>query len=247
MNLRYERIAIVVLGAVALLVFQSRLASAKIVDKKCEQGKRNEYCLVLRIENGKVFAKSSGGDFPGKREIGNFDSRGMSLVPSTEAPILYSRTERGWVAVVTAFVPPDFVWWPELRLYIFDPQGKRALKQDLYISLGRPNHPNFRMGKLFNTDSELLQVSTDGEHSYVVGTFVWLLPERGTPVQLMDVTGVVSRVQEEAPKQEPGFWIERETYDGVHSETKGYKAEFWVWNEQAKKLTPANHEATQRQ
>jgi hypothetical protein len=248
MNMNCERIAIVALGAVALLVFQPRLASAKIVDKKCVQGKLNEYCLLLRVKNGKVFAESSGGgDFPGKLEIGNFDSRGTSLVPSTEAPILYSRTDRGWVAVITAFVPPDFALWSELRLYIFDPQGKRAVTKDLYISLGRPNRPDFRMGKLFNTKSELLQVGTYGEHSYAVETFVWLLPEIGAPAQLIDVPGAVTRVQKAESGQDPGLWIDHETYDGVHSETKGFKAEFWVWNEQAKKLTPANHEATQRQ
>ena len=53
------------------------------------------------------------------------------------------------------------------------------------------------MGRLFNTDSEFLQVSTDGEHEYVVRTFVWLLPEKGRlPILLMDVPGLVSRIQE---------------------------------------------------
>ena len=53
---------------------------------------------------------------------------------------------------------------------------------------------------------------------------------------MLDTPGVVDRVQLKEDGEEAGLWISRETYDGVHAETKGKKLEFWIWAEDRKTL-----------
>ena len=219
----------------AFLFVTAAPVTAKQLDRKCDQGD----CLALVVENGNVLGQRTGEFSPGKLEIGKYDPKGARLVSPKEAPIMYSKTQRGWVAVVAAYIPEDVLLWPQLRLYIFDPQGHRTTVEDLYNRIGPTARPNFRMGKLFNTNSEILQVSTDGEHSYVVRTLIWLLPENGTPKLLLDAPGLVDRIQQAAAGKQAGFSIQRETYDGVHAETKGQKREFWVWDEEQKTLRMA--------
>jgi len=203
--------------------------SAQQLDRKCFQSD----CLTLAVEKGIVFGQHTGPQV-GKLKIGEFDARGIGFVPTTEAPIQYSRTERGWVAVVAARVPKDFILWPELRLYLIDPAGHQRSQEDLYTLLH-----DFRVGRILNTRTELAEVSTVGDHSYVVRTLIWLLPEvNSRPKLLLHGEGLLNRIQPvTASGREPGFWIDRETYDGIHAETKGWKPEFWAWDEDHKILT----------
>jgi len=222
----------VLIWAVIVPFITGQLWGAKVVDRQCYQ----RDCLTLVIENGKVLGQRSGGFSPGNLELGKYDVRGASLVSAKEAPVLYSKTRRGWVGLVAAYIPEEALLWPQLRLYIFDPQGHRTTTQDLYIRIGSEAQPNFRIGALFNTNSEFLQVSTDGEHSYVVRTLIWLLPDKGAPRLLLDEPSLVNRVQQSSAGRRGGIWTQRETYDGVHAETKGSKSEFWAWDEDQKAL-----------
>jgi hypothetical protein len=67
---------------------------------------------------------------------------------------------------------------------------------------------------------------------------VWLLPNAGEPKLLLRAVGALRRFQPigAGVTGVPGIWIDRETYDGVHAETRGRKLEFWLWDEHSKKL-----------
>jgi len=199
------------------------------LDHRCLEGD----CVILSVQNGKVFAERTG-EFAGKREIERVDNAGIPFVPSTEAPIRYARTSRGWVAVVSAFLPKEYDFdGPELRLYIFDSQRKLKTVSNQYNFLG-----SFNAGRIFkNSDSEFVQVSSTGAHAYVVRTVVWLLPTLGSPVAVLDVPGLLNHVQQAATSVAAGLWIDLQTYDGMHAETKGQKTEFWRWNSDRQAFT----------
>ena len=54
---------------------------------------------------------------------------------------------------------------------------------------------------------------------------------------LLDISGTVVGVQQAGAGKGAGFWIDRETYDGVNAATKGWKKEFWAWNESKETLS----------
>jgi hypothetical protein len=177
---------------------------------------------VLRVEKGKVFAERTG-EFGGKREVGSYNSRAAPLVPKAEAPIRFSKTHNGWTVVVTAYFPEEFDFdAPELRLYLFDPGGKRATVDDHYNLLG-----TLKAGKILSTGEEFALIDSTGGHAYVVRTSAWLLPTSGPPKHVLDVPGLLARIRND---DVPGLFIDRETYNGVHAETKGRVKEFWAWN-----------------
>ena len=45
-------------------------------------------------------------------------------------------------------------------VYIYDPMKNGTNIEDLNNSIGTPGHENFSMGRIFNTNSDLVQVST---------------------------------------------------------------------------------------
>ena len=188
-------------------------------------------CVVLVVEKGVVFAKRTG-EFSGKRKVAALDVRGIPYVSAAEAPIRYARTRTGWIAVVSAFLPSAFDFdAPELRLYIFNSQGSRVVASDNYNMLS-----SFHVGRLFFDDAELVQISSTGAHAYVVRTVVWLLPRKGPPKILLDVPGLVTHIECSNGSRPSGFWIDEETYDGFHAETKGHRSEFWIWDAQRRVL-----------
>jgi hypothetical protein len=97
---------------------------------------------------------------------------------------------------------------------------------------------NAKMGDLLGTGNEFLLVMIQGEHTYVIRTLVWLLPDNSSsPILLLDVPGLVDNIPKAGPGIQAGIWIQRETYDGVNADTKGRKPEFWAWDEAQKTLT----------
>src|SRR5437870_6859151 len=98
----------------SLILLRAVNGNGQQIDRKCF----GDSCLRLVITNGKVVAERSG-EVPGQLELGKYDPRGKSLVRSSDAPIGYSRTPRGWTAVVTAYIPEKYLLWTELRIYIF--------------------------------------------------------------------------------------------------------------------------------
>jgi hypothetical protein len=195
--------------------------AGKEIDRRCLEGD----CVILTVEHGVVFAESTG-DYVSKREIAKINEAGIPFVPAAEAPIRYAKTDRGWVAVVSAFLPKEFDYTaPELRVYIFDPQRNLRTASDQYNFLG-----SFNVGGIFHTDAEFVEISTSGSHVYVARTAVWLLPATGPPSLLLDLPGMLRRIRRATPQSAAGLWIDIQTYDGVHAETKGWRPEFWTWS-----------------
>ena len=63
--------------------------------------------MVLVVKQSKVFAERTG-EFAGKREVGSYDSKLAALVPKTEAPTRFFKTQNGWTAIVTVYLPEEF-------------------------------------------------------------------------------------------------------------------------------------------
>ena len=85
---------------------------------------------------------------------------------------------------------------------------------------------------------DLLVITSNEEHSYNSSTNIWLLPERGAPLSLIVVNATLGKFSKAGKHARPGVWLKRQSYDGVHAETKGWVDEFWVWDPANKSLTP---------
>jgi hypothetical protein len=87
-----------------------------------------------------------------------------------------------------------------------------------------------KLGRLFGGTDEVLVFTSNEEHAYNVQTEIWLLPEQGKPKLLAVVPGVFGEFVAASSEHKAGVWIDRETYDGVNSSTKGRALELWEWN-----------------
>jgi hypothetical protein len=93
-----------------------------------------------------------------------------------------------------------------------------------------------QIGHLFGGSDEIFAVASEEEHSYNVETEIWLLPAHGKPELLLSIQGIFKHFSAEGVRQVPGVTIMRQTYDGVHSETKGAVKEFYRWDRIEKSL-----------
>ena len=206
--------------AVTMLLFS---AEARELDRRCLKGD----CVTLSVEGGRVFLDHTG-EFADRREVGAYNAAGALLVPHSGAPIRYSKATGGDVIVVAAFLPRELDFnAPELRLYVFDSQGRQLSTDIGYTLLG-----SLCVGRIFRTQADFVVMSTTGAHSYVVRTTAWYLPPHGgQPRRVLEVVGLLTKVQVARGAEHAGLWIDRETYDGVNWKTKGQLPEFWAWDE----------------
>jgi hypothetical protein len=184
-------------------------------------------CGELAVENDIVEFVSTGG-FVGRRAIGHYVANDQALVGEGEAPILDLRSGTDWHVVLAAgfFYGYDPAG-PTLVAYLFDGRGKLWTRFELQMSL-----ESYEVGDLFGYGQEFLQVTTGGKHAYVVDTDVWLLPKAGPPKLLVHAHGVLDRIQAASAVRPGGLWIDTQTYDGIHSETKGWRPQFWRWDKE---------------
>jgi hypothetical protein len=84
------------------------------------------------------------------------------------------------------------------------------------------------LGNLLGGQSEFFAITTEWEHSYNISTEVWLLREKTARKQVLAVAGGIDHFDPSASC--PGVWINEETYDGQHSDTKGHRLAFWQWS-----------------
>jgi hypothetical protein len=68
-------------------------------------------------------------------------------------------------------------------------------------------------------------------------TEIWFLPKSGEPKLLLSIAGTYRKSNVIASGKIRGITVERQTYDGVHSETKGTVPEFYIWDRDTKSLT----------
>jgi hypothetical protein len=184
-------------------------------------------CQSLEIEGGVVrFSDPS----PPSRSlvIGTYVATAQRLVPATEAPIRQLVSARGWRLVVSAFLDHDEDE-VRLRLRCFSPDGILRRTEDILSSLDEA-----KLGYLFGDSDEIFVVTSTEEHVYSARTEIWYLPALGDPRKVLSTESTIGRF---SSGNDPGVTIERETYDGVHAETKGRVPEFWVWSRSTKALT----------
>ncbi len=162
--------------------------------------------------------------------LGSYVSSERETVPRTEAPIR-ARSTAEWRVVLTVFLDHDS-GGTGTRLRFFRIDGSQHGQYDGLFQVD-----SFVVGRLFGGDDEIAAVSTVGEHSYDVRTALWLLPANGDPKQLAEVQGSLARFVNGNGGATPGVWINRETYDFEHAETKGHVPEFWEWLPTRKILT----------
>jgi hypothetical protein len=224
----------------AIASFQLLAVSAALpgeVDRFCRKsfvqepktGRTEDVCAILAVERGGVTYIE-----PGFRRlvIGKYISAGQRFVPRTEAPIRDLRSPGGWHIVVSSFLQrAEFS--ASLRVRFFGPDGKLRGTGDVLMALER-----IEVGHLFGGTEEILAIQSNEEHSYNSMSGMWLLPQRGEPRQLIDINATLGKFSRGGNKLPPGAWIRRQTYDGVHAETKGWVNEFWVWDPARKSLTP---------
>jgi len=162
--------------------------------------------------------------------LGPYLSSEQEAVPRTEAPIRVRSTST-WRVVLSAFLDHES-GGTATRLRFFRIDGSQHGQYDGLFQLD-----NLVVGRLFGGNDEIAAVATVGEHSYDVKTALWLLPANGDPEQLAEVQGSLSRFVNGNGGSTPGVWINRETYDFEHAETKGHVPEFWEWDRTRKTLT----------
>jgi hypothetical protein len=93
------------------------------------------------------------------------------------------------------------------------------------------------IGSLFGGDDEIFAITSDGGHAYTAQTEIWFLPERGRPKKLLSVPGVYEEFTSASAGKLAGVVVARQTYDGIHAETKGETNEFYAWNRENESLT----------
>jgi hypothetical protein len=199
-------------------------AAEKVIARMCfESGE----CDRLVVRNDMVEFVPAGTP-SGRRSVGHYVPEDQALVPQGEAPILDLKSATGWHIVVSAgFIYGGNPLGPSLAVYLFDRTGRLAQREKLQLRV-----ESYEVGDLFGQGQEFLQITSGGEHAYVVNTYVWLLAAVGPPKLLVSAYGMLDRIQTANAAAPGGLWIAMQTYDGIHSETKGWRPQFWQWDPQ---------------
>jgi hypothetical protein len=210
-----------------LISFQLVAAAASIpgqIDSVCRT-----YCQALAVQSGIVRSVDL---VPPTRTlaIGRYAQAARRLVPPIEAPIRDMTSAHGWRIIVSAFLDHD-EGEAKLRLRFFDPSGSLRITQDLLSAL-----EHIEIGRRFGGTDEIFAITSDEEHAYNVQTEIWFLPQRENPKRLLRIRGFLEGFSSGDAGKSPGVTIARETYDGVHAETKGTVQEFYAWDRQTKSL-----------
>jgi hypothetical protein len=202
--------------------------------KKCAGGD----CAELTIESGSVVFRSSGQ--VSERTVGPYLSADQHLVPNQELPIQEIKSQDGWRVIVTVslsnydFIGPIDCFW------IFDPSGNKRirLKGDYFLD-------QMKIGHLFDEQTDILAIETQGPHAYTVTSSLYLLSVSEGLTLLLKKNAQLKEFYSLENSSAPGVRLNVETYDGVHSETKGWKLCFWRWNPALKTLA-ADRQASDR-
>jgi len=203
------------------------------IDRACFHGYLQDFCQSLALQQGLVRFVELDPALPRNLVIGPYVAQDQPLVPKTEAPIRDLRSPRGWHVVVSALlIHRKEVINPRLRVRCFDPQGRLRATHDVLSRLDRAE-----IGSLFGRHDEIFALTSEEEHSYNDQTEIWFLPERGIPRLLLSIPGAFENFTSGAGGRVPGLTIARETYDGIHAETKGTVHEFYAWDRERKVLT----------
>jgi hypothetical protein len=217
---------------ITILLFASTQADEKQVVRRCIQ----DSCGIVSIVGTTVRFREtdSGPHFLPAYDIGSYDREAQRWVPTNEAALRHVNMPNRWSAVVSASLDHyDSSGGPTVRLRAFTPTGENQLTYDGYFFFD-----DIESGMLFGTPDVVLSIQTGGASSSVQDAVVWLISDSGKPKEILRVNGILVRFQATGSGVSglPGVWIDRDTYDGVHSETRGRKREFWRWDSSSKSL-----------
>ena len=196
-------------------------------DSVCRQ-----YCQTLAVKDGIVRFMDLVPP-PRNLPVGQYIEADQFLVPAIEAPIRDLRSQNGWRIVVSAFLHHD----PEnegeagLRLRFFASDAALRATDDILMELERSE-----IGRFFGGTDEVFIVTSNEEHAYNVETEIWLLPQTSNARRLLWIRGSVVSLRDGGDGKSPGAMVTRQTYDGVHADTKGTVQEFYTWDREKKLL-----------
>ena len=210
----------------ALAIFQVAAASGVpgAIDRVC-----GAYCEVLAVQGDTVRFIDQ---WPPARTLvlGTYARTAQDLVPRPEAPISDLRSPGGWRVVASVYLDhEEDAALTHLRF--FNPSGEL-----LGVATALPAIEQAEVGRLFGGADDVFATTSNEEHSYGSRTAIWLLPPGAPPKLLVEVQGTYERFFGPAAGETPGVTIARQTYDGVHPETKGTVREFYEWDRDAKSL-----------
>jgi hypothetical protein len=197
------------------------------VDRSCRQG-----CRALVIRDGMVQFVDSRPPAPRSFVIGSYLAAAQSSVPTNEAPIRQIKAGDRWTILASAFLDHDSdnEGEPGVRIRFLDPNGRQQIADEL------SGLDVLETGPFFGGIDQVLVVTSEEEHAYNVQTEIWLLPMEGGPKRLLWFQGTVKGFVSSPAAPEPGVFISRQTYDGVHAETKGTATEFYAWDRARRSL-----------
>jgi hypothetical protein len=118
-----------------------------------------------------------------------------------------------------------------MHLRFFGPDGSLRATGAVLSALEQS-----KVGNLFGVGDEMFSITSNEEHAYNAQTEIWYLPESGDPKVVLEVQGRVESLAGGRGQGVPGVAVDRQTYDGVHAETKGRVREFYVWDRGTKSL-----------
>ncbi len=200
------------------------------IDRSCwtspAPGSNEQICQILAIHQGVVKFTE-----PGRTvDIDKYVAAAQSFVPRTEAPIRELRSRQGWHVVVSSFLDHKerFVG---LRIRFFGPDLRLRSKADVAGWL-----EDIESGVLFGGSDEIVAVQSNWEHAYNSETDIWLLPAQGAPRHLLKLNATIGHFSAGSDSRPPGLKLQRQTYDGLNAETKGWVTKFWVWDRAHKSL-----------
>lgn len=199
----------------------------QIVDQVCQ----NEYCERLTISGNSVWYSQT---VPASRVlIGRYLKVRHPPIPATEAAVLVLRSLGGWSVVASAFLHHDALneGEPAIRLRFWSASGRLTTTHDVLAKI-----EDRKIGRLFGGNDEIFAINSWEEHVYNTLIELWFLPTVGDPKLLLNAQGTFKKFSEGGPQEDPGVTILRETYDGVHADTKRYTEEFYIWNSESKTL-----------
>lgn len=198
----------------------------RVVSRVCFD---NECSYLVRRSDKVQFVRT--GSVPVDRIVGPYLQRYQSLVPRNELPVL-ERHFSGWRIIVSAVLLQDEYDGPIMR-FRFLGRGGRLLgsyDDDLQVM-------SLSVGTLFGGSDIIAAATTSGVHVYDNTALVWLLPHNEAVKKLLEVPGSTDRIVHASQGHgQIGIWVNRQTYDGVHPETKREVPEFWEWRDREKKL-----------
>jgi hypothetical protein len=214
----------------SLLLFATPTLARELV-RKCLKGD----CASLAVEGNSVIFRETSGYMPSPRNFGRYIAADHALVPATEAPIRDVRTRGGWIVIATAALDDYAPDGPTIRIRLIDKAGRIAET----FAGGDNILDKLSVSSPFGAETNVVVAETSGFHAYVVTVFVWLIAPDGPPKLLVKDTGGFSRFGGNKANGHAGLWIDHETYDFVHAETKGHRLEFWQWDDNERSLGKA--------